>query len=158
MKEFEKNSLYKSLEPVRRNRSGSLYPLTAGQCRSIGKLIRHECCNYVDGRCIVLDCDCCPQMISLHILCRWFQNCVLPLVPVLEAEIFHDRKMKKCAVCGASFIVSSPRSKYCPKCSVSIRRRKNAGYQRALRERKHHRSVSILSPEKPVIMGFTEAD
>lgn len=137
---------YRSLPPIRRTHSGSLYPLTEGQRRSAGSLIRHDCCNYIDGGCIALDCDCCPQMISLHILCRWFQECVLPLDPVLQGSVFRDRVLRKCSVCSAAFIPASPRSKYCPGCSAAVRRKKNAAYKRNSRGRKTERYVSVLEP------------
>ena len=145
---------YHSLPPIRRIRSGSLYPLTEGRRRSAGKLIRHDCCNYIDGRCIALDSDCCPQMISLHVLCRWFQACVLPLDPVLQGSIFRDRVLKKCSICGASFVPASPRSKYCPGCSAAVRRKKNAVYKRKSRGRKTERYVSILKPERGLSGGL----
>lgn len=122
-----------TLAPVRRRMIGALFPLTPLQLRSVSSLIRHECCNWVDGRCILLDDDCCPQMISLHICCRWFQDCVLPAQPLLEAEIFHDTNLKKCVICGAKFIPGSPRGKYCPACSAAVRRKKNAAYKRKSR-------------------------
>ena len=43
---------------------------------------RHECCNYDEGNCLLLDdgepCVC-VQSISLSLMCRWFRVAVLPL-------------------------------------------------------------------------------
>lgn len=44
--------------------------------------LTHECCNYCDGNCLLLDDgeECvCVQSISYSVLCRWFQAAVLPL-------------------------------------------------------------------------------
>ena len=42
----------------------------------------HECCNYDEGNCLLLDdgepCVC-VQSISLSLMCRWFRVAVLPL-------------------------------------------------------------------------------
>ena len=44
----------------------------------------HECCNYDEGNCLLLDdgepCVC-VQSISLSLMCRWFRVAVLPLDP-----------------------------------------------------------------------------
>ena len=57
-----------------------------------------------NGNCIVLDdgdtCTC-PQTISFSVCCKWFRWSVLPLDGTLEAEIFRDRDLKRCAVCAA---------------------------------------------------------
>ena len=51
------------------------------QYRAARRLV-HECCNYDNGNCIVLDngepCVC-VQSISYSLLCRWFTAAVLPL-------------------------------------------------------------------------------
>ena len=42
----------------------------------------HECCNYDEGNCLLLDdgepCVC-VQSISFSLMCRWFRVAVLPL-------------------------------------------------------------------------------
>ena len=51
------------------------------QYRKARKLT-HECCNYCDGNCLLLDDgeECvCVQSISYSLLCRWFRAAVLPL-------------------------------------------------------------------------------
>ena len=49
--------------------------------------LTHECCNYCDGNCLLLDDgeECvCVQSISYSVLCRWFQAAVLPLDAVFS--------------------------------------------------------------------------
>ena len=44
--------------------------------------LTHECCNYCNGNCLLLDDgeECvCVQSISYSLLCRWFKVAVLPL-------------------------------------------------------------------------------
>ena len=86
--------------------------------------LTHECCNYCDGNCLLLDDgeECvCVQSISYSLLCRWFKIAVLPLDAALYAEITKDRdEVKRCCECGATF---TPKSK-------RMRRRKEAERQR----------------------------
>ena len=94
----------------------------------------HECCNYDEGNCLLLDdgepCVC-VQSISYSLLCRWFRAAVLPLDAALYAEISKSRdEVKRCAVCGAVFTPKSNRAKYCPDCAVRMRRKKEAERQR----------------------------
>lgn len=52
--------------------------------------LTHECCNYCDGNCLLLDDgeECvCVQSISYSLLCRWFKAAVLTLDAALFAEI-----------------------------------------------------------------------
>ena len=69
--------------------------------------LSHECCNYCNGNCLLLDDgeECvCVQSISYSLLCRWFKVAVLPLDAALCAEITKGRdEIKRCAVCGAAF-------------------------------------------------------
>ena len=57
------------------------------QYRAACRLV-HECCNYDNGNCILLDngepCVC-VQSISYSLMCRWFIAAVLPLDGKLEA-------------------------------------------------------------------------
>ena len=103
------------------------------QYRKARKLT-HECCNYCDGNCLLLDDgeECvCVQSISYSLLCRWFRAAVLPLDGALYAEIIQSRdSVKRCAVCGAAFTPKSNRAKYCPACAKRMRRRKEAERQR----------------------------
>lgn len=79
------------------------------QYRKARKLT-HECCNYYDGNCLLLDdgekCVC-VQSISYSLLCRWFRAAVLPLDAALCAEITKDRdEVKRCSECGAASFAS----------------------------------------------------
>ena len=52
--------------------------------------LTHECCNYCNGNCLLLDdgegCVC-VQSISYSLLCRWFKVAVLPLERGLVFDI-----------------------------------------------------------------------
>ncbi|MCB5393525.1 cysteine-rich VLP domain-containing protein [Longicatena sp. 210702-DFI.1.36] len=101
-----------------------------------GERQRRECCNCEDGNCIVLDdgdtCTC-PQMISFSVCCKWFRWAVLPLAGTLEAEIYRDRDLKRCTVCGGVFIQKSNRAKYCPGCAAKVHRRQKTENERKRR-------------------------
>ena len=125
----------RKMKPIERNPDGSLFSLTPGQARRMRRLVR-QCCNNIDGNCLLLDdgepCVC-PQSISYTILCRYFRRAVLPLDPSLETEIFHPKGIRRCAVCGESFIAGSGRSKYCPDCAAEVHRKQKAAYARRKR-------------------------
>ena len=137
-REYMKNNPYKRLPPLERKQDGSLYCMTPAQRKQVNSLIRRECCCYDNGNCIALDdgdtCTC-PQMISFSVCCKWFRWAVLPLARTLEAEIYRDRDLKRCAVCGGAFIPKSNRGKYCPDCIARVHR-----WQKTESERKR-RSV-----------------
>ena len=90
------------------------------QYRAARRLV-HECCNYDNGNCILLDngepCVC-VQSISYSLLCRWFIAAVLPLDGNLEAALFHRADRKRCTECGGYFLPKSSRGKYCPNCAA----------------------------------------
>ena len=68
--------------------------------------LTHECCNYCNGNCLLLDA-------------------------ALYAEIIKDRdEVKRCCECGATFQPKSNRAKYCAACAKRMRRRKEAERQR----------------------------
>ena len=107
---------YQHLPPLEHRPDGSPYRITPPQKRRASGLIRRECCNCEDGNCLALDdgdtCAC-PQMISFSVCCKWFRWAVLPLDRTLEAEIYRDRDLKRCAECGGVFVPKSNRGKYC---------------------------------------------
>ena len=76
------------------------------QYRAACRLV-HECCNYDNGNCILLDngepCVC-VQSISYSLLCRWFIAAVLPLDGKLEAALLHRADRKRCTECGGYFL------------------------------------------------------
>ena len=120
---------YKDLPPLERRPDGSLYRMTPAQRKQAASLIRRECCCCEDGNCIALDdgdaCTC-PQTVSFSLCCKWFRWAVLPLDGTLEAEIFRDKDLKRCAGCGAAFVPNSNRGKYCPGCAGCMKKRKAA--------------------------------
>ena len=107
----------------------------------------HECCNYDEGNCLLLDdgepCVC-VQSISLSLMCRWFRVAVLPLDGELAAALLYRGSRKRCAVCGAAFVPKSNRGKYCPGCAGCMKKRKAAE-----RKRKQRQKCHALEPFKP---------
>ena len=98
---------YKDLPPAGTQAGRFPLPHDTGAEETGGQLIRRECCCCEDGNCIALDdgdtCTC-PQTISFSVCCKWFRWAVLPLDGTLEAEIFRDKDLKRCSVCGAAFV------------------------------------------------------
>ena len=98
------------------------------QLREARKLIKQRCCNYDQGSCLVLDwpfCNICAQWITYSVLCKWFRDAVLPNNRELEQSLYPAKAhCWRCAACGKRYTPASPRSKYCPKCSVIQRREK----------------------------------
>ena len=135
-RERMKNTPYKDLPPLERRPDGSLYRMTPAQRKRASALIRRECCCCEDGNCIALDdgdtCTC-PQTISFSVCCKWFRWAVLPLDGALEAEIFRDKDLKRCAVCGGVFVPKSNRAKYCPGCATKVHRRQKTESERKRR-------------------------
>ena len=131
-----RNNPYKDLPPLERRPDGTHYRMTPAQRKQANALIRRECCNCEDGDCIALDdgdtCTC-PQMISFSVCCKWFRWAVLPLDGTLEAEIFRDKDLKRCAVCGRVFVPKSNRAKYCPGCAARVHRRQKTESERKRR-------------------------
>ena len=108
------------------------------QYRKARKLT-HECCNYCDGNCLLLDDgeECvCVQSISYSLLCKYFRRAVLPADKVLCADIYRQRT-RTCERCGKPFAPGSNRQKYCPECGRSIRRKQKADSARRRRSVEH---------------------
>lgn len=111
-------------------------PLTPKQSRSVNALVRRECCNYDNGNCVLLDCVC-PQIITYsHIICKWFKTAVLPLDKELYIQLANPPNTKICAVCGKPFIFKGNKAKYCNRCKVYVRRRKQVQYQQKYQRNK----------------------
>ena len=113
----------------------------------------HECCNYDEGNCLLLDdgepCVC-VQSISFSLMCHWFRVAVLPLDGELAAALLCRGSRKRCAVCGAAFVPKSNRGKYCPDCAGRTRFRAfqtriNQGFFRGCQR---VRDTFILFPRK----------
>ena len=127
---------YKRLPPIERKPDGTLCRMTPAQRKQANALIRRECCNYEDGNCMLLDngdTHTCPQTISFSVCCKWFRWSVLPQIGTLEAEIFRDKELKRCAVCGGVFVPKSNRAKYCPDCAARVHRRQKTESERKRR-------------------------
>ena len=114
------------------------------QYRAARRLV-HECCNYEDGNCILLDdgepCVC-VQSISYSLLCRWFIAAVLPLDRELEAALLHRGSRKRCTVCGAYFLPKSNRGKYCPDCAGRMKKQHARERKRRQRDKCHALGLS----------------
>ena len=140
---------YKRLPPIERKPDGSLYRMTPAQRKQANSLIRRECCCCEDGNCIVLDdgdtCTC-PQTVSFSVCCKWFRWSVLPLDGTLEAEIFRDKDLKRCAVCGGVFVPKSNRAKYCPGCAARVHRRQKTESERKRRSASPGSRIFSLKP------------
>ena len=97
----------------------------------------HQCCNNVDGNCLLLDdgwepCVC-VQSISWSLVCKYFRAAVLPLDRKLETALLYKKGSKRCCQCGALFRPGSNRGKYCPDCAVIIHRQQKAESERRRR-------------------------
>ena len=127
---------YQHLPPLERKTDDSPYCMNPAQRKRANSLIRRECCNCDSGNCLALDdgdtCSC-PQMITFSVCCKWFRWAVLPLDGTLEAEIYRDRDLKRCAECGGMFVPKSNRGKYCPDCAARVHRRQKTESERKRR-------------------------
>ena len=115
------------------------------QYRKACRLV-HECCNYDQGNCLLLDrgdgCVC-VQRISYSLLCRWFQTAVLPLDHELYAVLLCKPGTKRCCLCDRRFVPRSNRAKYCPSCASRMKQ-----HMARERKRKQRRKCHALGPEK----------
>ena len=107
----------------------------------------HECCNYDEGNCLLLDdgepCVCVRAFPIPHVP---LVPCgCLPLDGELAAALLYRGSRKRCAVCGAAFVPKSNRGKYCPDCAARVRRRKEAE-----RQRKRYHLSTHLGAVKPL--------
>ena len=156
----EQKQRYVELQTVKRNIDQILRPAAERSRAMSDKLPRmdyrqhrrarrlvHECCNYNEGNCLLLDdgepCVC-VQSISLSLMCRWFRVAVLPLDGELAAALLYRGSRKRCEVCGAAFVPKSNRGKYCPDCAGRMKKLKAAERKRKQRQRCH-----ALEPFKP---------
>ena len=72
--------------------------LNSKQSAKVRRLARRECCNCVDGNCLLLDdgeeCKC-VQLISRYgIYCTYFRKAVLPAEKELYEEILQQNKIR----------------------------------------------------------------
>ena len=120
------------LTPVMRKSNGTLPRLTAQQQYLANRIIRSCCSNYDDGRCLLLDENSCPQMITKSVICRFFCHVLLEDQQglLLKAEIFKRDVLKVCSVCGSKYQSAGNRAKYCDTCKRNIHRKQKADSKR----------------------------
>ena len=107
--------------------------MTEAQKRKAYRLIRKDCCNYIDGYCLLLDCPC-PQLITRSLICKWFRNAVLPGDVPLYVDLTGDNgKTKLCTLCGKPFYPRSNRARFCEPCAREVRLRQQRDYMRKKR-------------------------
>ncbi len=123
---------------MERNKGGALPRMSPSQRKRANALIHKLCCNYIDGHCILLDCEC-PQSISYSVCCKWFRNAILSQDKSLFAEVIEPEQKKRCVVCGKAFVPKSNRAKYCSECAVKERKKKKARNERKYRQLKRGR-------------------
>ena len=102
--------------------------LSPGQRRTVYSLVKNECCNYIDGNCLLLDDGeehCCPQLISYSLLCQYFRKAVLPLNAKLDAKLFPE-KYTLCLDCKQPYIKAYHNQLYCRNCATLRKRRQTA--------------------------------
>ena len=112
--------------------------LTPSEISRVNKLVRKECCNHENGNCILLDNGdehTCPQLISRHLLCRWFEKAVLPLDQKLLVDLSEGVEPNRdtCQMCGVVIYKTSNRQKYCERCAAKNKRKKIAEYMQKKR-------------------------
>lgn len=128
-------SLLEGLPPIERKADGQLYRMTPEQFKRAAGIIRSGCCNYMDGACLDLG-DICPQLLSRSVCCPWFRWALLedPVNALLKAQIFQGSEgVKRCEVCGKSFVPKGNRATYCRDCAKKVRKQKDKERKRALR-------------------------
>lgn len=109
-----------------------LIEIKAGQFRKVSRLVRRECCNCMDGNCLLFDdgeTHTCVQLISkYHIFCNHFKDAVLPLDKELYRVLICDNDYKRCQSCGSRFYSKARNKRYCDKCADIIKRQKQLLY------------------------------
>ena len=127
--------------------------MTTSQVKRVTRLIESECCNCVDGICIVLDhgygCYC-PQMGMRILFCPWLREAVLPADEKMRHDLIGDIRMKLCEMCRREFSPKSNRAMFCPACAHKRRRMKEAERQRE----RYRRSTHLDIPEAAFGAGF----
>ena len=120
------------LTPVMRKSNGTLPRLTAQQQYLANRIIRSCCSNYDDGRCLLLDENSCPQMITKSVICRFFRHVLLEdqQGQLLKVEIFNRNTLKTCFICGSKYQSVGNRAKYCEICKRIIHRKQKTESKR----------------------------
>ena len=111
--------------------------LTRNERAAIRKLVTGMCANYdSEYGCLPLDCEC--YMLGkwwTGAYCKYFQNAVLPLDPVLEAMLTGGEipTLDKCAACGKPFVAQGKQAYCSPACADTARRKRQREYMRKRR-------------------------
>lgn len=116
--------------------------VTPDQFRRCKNLIKNLCCNYRDGECLLLDCEC-PQMITFSLICKWFKNAVLPNDTELYVQLIKPKNIKECKICGKNFMYKSNKAMYCPGCKKEVLRRQATLRKQKQRELSRNRNKKI---------------
>ena len=123
--------------------------------RAARRLARQECACGRDGYCAVRGIPCGIGTSSGAFECRYFMESVLPGDTALHAAVMElldepasDRQQtdRVCERCGAPFIPSSNRQRYCLPCRAVVRReqareRNRAAYQRKQAEAQEQEGI-----------------
>lgn len=111
------------------------------QANKVKELIKKHCANYIDGQCIVLECDC-PQMGCMYsVLCKYFINSVLPLDKDIYKELLEGAGEetglydKVCKICNKHFTSDKKNEQYCDRCKKKARAERNRKYYEKNRTR-----------------------
>ena len=117
------------------------------QCKSLAE---KECANYSNRMCIPEDRPCFvinshyPSIRDGAIDCDWFMQAILPGCAELNKLVLHElfcdgtsaaSGTRKCEKCGAPYVPSSPRQKYCVSCGKAVKKQQNQEKQRRHNER-----------------------
>jgi len=101
--------------------------LTRAERKAIRKMVTEICANYDNhyNICLPLDCPC--YMLNkwwTGAYCKYFQNAVLPLDPILEVALLGRaaRFQKNCPICGAVYIPVTSRAYCSDACRVTGQR------------------------------------
>ena len=113
--------------------------LTRPERTSIKKLVTDMCANFDrEYGCLPLDCAC--YMLNkwwIGSYCKYFQNAVLPLAPMLEASLLGREAPVQdvCAICNKPFIPDGKQSYCSAVCKVEGNRRKSRERMRKKRRK-----------------------
>lgn len=102
------------------------------QMKSIKKLVKEECANYIQGECIMLDGQC-SQLTKKNSLCSYFKKSVLPLDEYLYSEITKEGYTKRCEKCNSIFTSNAKNTRFCDNCAKEQRKLSYRNSKRRLR-------------------------
>lgn len=111
--------------------------LTDEQYKKLKTLIKQHCANYIDNKCIVLNCQC-PQLglsETRKPTCRYLKDVLLydPAFAELYSALRTPEKgedKRHCAVCGNLFIGRGKQKYCCDDCRKKAMYKQQADYRR----------------------------